>query len=298
MAGFEKPDNKQSREIKIIRMNDLQTILDLFGLEFHNCKFEGKELPKLALVVNPNEKNISAAFVTKEFQHLPAVAFNVSILSGSEYAKISVLGANSFSDKDGWDLFNGKGFCCYNHKDKTVYIGCPYPYDTGADLPMERAIFHELGHYKQDVLYEANIETCNNLVLEYHNIMVNENKSQTQFGSDSRLGIEDFRITYNKIEGPINILGVPKIDVFLKDYHFEVKVHDLYYIVKIYNKNVATSIEINKLDYNDIDIPKKSEILRNMETLIKQTDLEVIHILFINMLNDLYKEKSLSIKKL
>lgn len=47
-------------------------------------------------------------------------------------------------------------------------------------LPITRSFVHEFGHFKQKVLqgaYSGNNSNCTNVILEYHNIMFNENCS-------------------------------------------------------------------------------------------------------------------------
>ena len=172
-------------------MDDLQNILNLFGLEFHSCKFEGKELPKLVLVVDPQKTTVSD--VKSAFLSLPAVAFNVSIISGTEYCGIAVPNIEKRSDGNGWSLLSQKGYCAYANKEKAVCIGYPYPEQQAeGNLLLELAIIHELGHYKQEMLYGATIETCNSTILEYHNIMFNENKPRV------KVNIKNYRTAYNK----------------------------------------------------------------------------------------------------
>lgn len=111
------------------------------------------------------------------FLSLPAVAFKVSVINGREYCEIAIpdISESDKTDQFGWGNFEMKDYCSYDYKNKTVYIGYHYPNEN--NLPLERAIIHELGHYKQDVLFNAhfiNDDNDNNIILEYHNIMINE----------------------------------------------------------------------------------------------------------------------------
>lgn len=77
----------------------------------------------------------------------------------------------------GWAEFGRKGYCTYDKN--AVYIG--YPYEN-QDIPLKRAIIHELGHHvqkKQGYVYIPNDNTFNT-ILEYHNIMFHENLSDCQ----------------------------------------------------------------------------------------------------------------------
>ena len=159
-----------------IMNKELKEILDCFGYEYHNNKFDGKPLPKLTIVVSPKENIVS---VEQDFLLLPTVAFKVSFITGAEYCPIVMpeMKRNEYSNETGWNYFETKGFCAYFHQLKSVLIGYPYPTESKY-LPLKRAIRHELGHYKQDVLNDARYnekDSKYSTILEYHNIMINEN---------------------------------------------------------------------------------------------------------------------------
>lgn len=63
-------------------------------------------------------------------------------------------------------------------------------------LPLKRAIRHELGHYKQDVLKNAFNQSCagHKIILEYHNIMINENTCAD--GPNNKFFQNGYRIGY------------------------------------------------------------------------------------------------------
>lgn len=63
----------------------------------------------------------------------------------------------------------GKG--AYYHVDNTIYIAVPYISD---EFTLLRTLTHEYGHCIQDKS-GYNIATCDNWLLEYHNIWFNEN---------------------------------------------------------------------------------------------------------------------------
>lgn len=177
---------------------ELKEILDCFGYEYHNNKFDGKPLPELAIVVSPKENIVS---VKQDFLLLPTVAFKVSFITGAEYCPIAGtdMKKEDFSDENGWNLLDCKGLCAYQHEKKTVCIGYPYPTNNNEYLPLKRAIRHELGHYKQDVLKNAFNQSCagHNIILEYHNIMINENTCADGPKRDDFY--EGYRIKYNDI---------------------------------------------------------------------------------------------------
>ena len=94
-------------------------------------------------------------------------------------------------------LIKKMGYCGYSHEDNTILIGFPYPYKNGADLPIERAILHELGHHMQNVIYEANIANCDRNILETHNIIFHENLIVTPVGNNHLYTTEGYRFAYN-----------------------------------------------------------------------------------------------------
>lgn len=173
---------------------ELKEILDCFGYEYHNNKFDGKPLPKLTIVVSPKENIVS---VEQDFLLLPTVAFKVSFITGAEYCPIVMpeMKRNEYSNETGWNYFETKGFCAYFHQLKSVLIGYPYPTESKY-LPLKRAIRHELGHYKQDVLKDAFNQSCEShkIILEYHNIMINENTCAD--GPDNKYFQNGYRIGY------------------------------------------------------------------------------------------------------
>lgn len=103
-------------------------------------------------------------------------------------------------------IFSSKGFSVY-HIEKngktskhTIYIGFPYIASPTREeevsmmesveiLPLDRVIWHEMGHHQQAILFDVCIENCDSNILEYHNIMSNENKSDILFGKGSKLGL-------------------------------------------------------------------------------------------------------------
>lgn len=103
------------------------------------------------------------------------IAENVELIDCSQYALDTNLGISNAEEV--WGCFLGKGYCTYDKN--AVYIG--YPYEN-QDIPLERAIIHELGHHvqkKQGYVYIPNDNTFNT-ILEYHNIMFHENLSDCQ----------------------------------------------------------------------------------------------------------------------
>lgn len=153
----------------------LKTILDIFGYNYNICEYKTERPPHLVIVVNPS---MDRSDVGKEYIALPAYAFHVEIISGSEYmtkySGMQISNINDVSDTNGWYWFDQKGYCAYDYN-ANILIGFPYPNEE--DLPLSRAIVHEMGHYKQQMQFNAKFSDvpCENLILEYHNIMVNEN---------------------------------------------------------------------------------------------------------------------------
>ena len=195
---------------------ELKEILDCFGYEYHNNKFDGKPLPELAIVVSPKENIVS---VKQDFLLLPTVAFKVSFITGAEYCPIVMpkMKRNEYSNETGWNYFETKGFCAYFHQLKSVLIGYPYPTNNNEYLPLKRAIRHELGHYKQDVLKNAFNQSCagHNIILEYHNIMINENTCAD--GPDNKYFQNGYRIGYEWVIEKKNTIDASNALESLKD---------------------------------------------------------------------------------
>ena len=202
-----------SKDSRIDIDKELYNFLSEFGEAFQEHKFKNAIQPSLAVVVPPKDPSINKDSLKEKFLHLPAFAFNVSFITGTEYCSIAgtdmkkedfsdengwnLLDCNS--DENGWNLLDCKGLCAYKHENKTVYIGYPYPTNNNKYLPLKRAIRHELGHYKQDVLKNAFNQSCagHNIILEYHNIMINENTCADGPKRDDFY--EGYRIKYNDI---------------------------------------------------------------------------------------------------
>lgn len=106
----------------------------------------------------------------------------------------------------GWDLLMGKGGYLYIPSKKTIYIR--YPYLPQADMPLKRAVLHELGHYAQYTNAEnQNIDITrevNELILETHNIIFHENSVNDPIGSRFLYTAAGYRFTYNNSQKDIS----------------------------------------------------------------------------------------------
>lgn len=140
------------------------------------------------------EKNTKVCVVVQE----PSLINSINkddyneVMDASDYFLKFALGlTKKEAYENGWNLFDSVGFCGY--KEGKIYIGYPY---LNNSLPLERALIHEQGHLLQDTILKANITNCNTTILEYHNIMMNENQSNVDFPDNSRLGYKNLRYTY------------------------------------------------------------------------------------------------------
>jgi hypothetical protein len=119
---------------------------------------------------------------------------NADALAGQSLNSINF---NNYDDEE-WkaekalaamDFIGGGGYSLKCRKDfgvPTIYL---------ADTAGEDVLYHELGHIKQDLDLGANSDSCNNWVLEYHNVLSNENayhkskegsEIRTQYDKDGR----------------------------------------------------------------------------------------------------------------
>lgn len=130
----------------------------------------------------------------------------ISLINKEKYR----IDTNGPDGVDEWLLLSQLGFCGYCHSNTTVYISYPYTANQGVVddekiekmdsteiLPLERAIRHELGHSKQYNEFPNNFSSINKTILEYHNIIFNENESKAFFGTDSFIGRKQCRLTYS-----------------------------------------------------------------------------------------------------
>lgn len=159
---------------------------------------------KLQLVLHPYiscRKNQINEIIKKIKDTGGKSVVNISCIIGIEYAKAVVDNPDSgLNDEIGWTLLGEKGYCGY--KEKVVYIGYPFLFGYGADLPLERAIKHEVGHYKQQIIDKIDFNDNsmpNQIIREYHNIMMNENQSDVKLTGGS-WSYEGKRIKYGKKE--------------------------------------------------------------------------------------------------
>ena len=191
-----------SKDSRIDIDEELYNFLSEFGKAVQEHKFEKAIQPSLAVVVSPKNPSINKDSLDEKLRLLPSFAFKVSFITGTEYCPNAGTNMNKkeYSDENGWNLLDCKGLCAYKHENKTVYIGYPYPTNNNKYLPLKRAIRHELGHYKQNVLKNAFYQSCadHNIILEYHNIMINENTC-TDDGPKRDDFYEGYRIRYNDI---------------------------------------------------------------------------------------------------
>lgn len=208
---------------------------------------------------------------------MPAYAFHVEIISGSEYMSRYLDAKNEdINDKNGWDWFGQKGCSAYDFN-TNILIGFPYPKDT--ELPLIRAIVHELGHYKQHMQYGVTLpdKACENDILEYHNIMVNENTVHSQEKDNDRNDVwyKGYRVNYCLQY----IKDVPK---------------GLFMSIGYASTNISNLLRNNYSATTKLLLNRMLEIAEGIETVCKNDvdKINILNLLVYNMCLDIKRDNT------
>ena len=108
----------------------------------------------------------------------------------------TMAGDQEFEDTSGsigMSMIGGGGyslFCKQKFQVPTIVL---------VDDSSDDILYHELGHIKQDLELGANSDTCNNWVLEYHNVLTNENEYHVSVGNDIRIYYDKSQRCLNKV---------------------------------------------------------------------------------------------------
>ena len=155
---------------------------------------EFKKMLKLSTVTIVEVPNSSAVTLDTKFGSYPtgstynagAIA-NMSLLDinyGSDAAEMrSNPDDREFLQSKAYDIVDGSGGGGYMHTFNMVM------YNAGIS-DVNRAILHEMGHAKQNE-GGANVATANQIILEYHNVLINENRfTDLEEGKDANLRLK------------------------------------------------------------------------------------------------------------
>lgn len=261
------------------------TITDIVRI-FRELSSQLHTVPHVNLHIVCKEANLAQA--TVELGQIGGELDKISLITPTIYV------AETNGTGDGWELLSLLCYCAYSHLNHTVYISYPYRANKGTEetetvvkmdftetLPLERAIRHELGHYKQHMEFGEGYFSINKTILEYHNIIFNENESNSFFGTDSDMGRGKYRLTYNNK----NLFNLPPL-FYLDKYALNIDgvnmTNDGIDAFVINNKmieGIVSAIGLNNFDrelYNRISNKLKDNIADKK-----------MQLLFVNLLNEL-----------
>lgn len=90
----------------------------------------------------------------------------------SKMLNLSFMSDEVFKKKNRGRSIEDMGNAAYDFQENNLYIHLTYHH---SEYTLSRTLFHEYGHYLQHSIHRANSVTCNLILLEYHNILFNEN---------------------------------------------------------------------------------------------------------------------------